>query len=511
MADSALVEIREELRRAALSEHDAESVPFGCVTSRDVLAQADDFAELLVEHVGEMAKHTNERGFAAVFAAIERVHRALEAASAAAFNAVDERRLYRTDGHRTAQAFLQASVNVSDRERNDRLHIARLVKLCPQVAGLLAEGTLPVGHAVALGLLVANERLDPDRLLAALSGFLLYGSLLPHDAFAKRVREWGRLNDPDGSRPDADASHRNRNVRLTNVLDAFILEGRFGNVQGVKMAAILNKFIDIESDRDWQEARAIHGDETCMRHLRRNSAQRRADALEAIFLAAIGEGDAANIDIIINIVTDAETFTETAGEAADAAAAPAEAAVADTVPDTESPGADVSDADVPHADETPDSDAPDTDVSATDPAPAPFRMRRFCHTLDGVEIDPRAAVRAAIDGHIRAVVVDGRGVIIDQGRKQRLFRGNARVAAQIQAGLDNLHRCSWPACRARPRHIDHGIEWASADAGRTDLVNSNLPCNHHNLWKHRHGYTVRRDGDGILRTYRPDGTELLPY
>lgn len=507
MEASVLVEIREELRRAVLAEHEAESMPLGAPTSRDLLAQADHFAELLDRHVDAIATQTNERGFAALFAVIERVHRALEAASAAAFNAVDERRVHQIDGHRTAQAFLQASANVSDRERNDRLHVARLVKLCPQVGRLLADGTLPVGHAVALGLLVANERLDRDRLRAALSGFLLYGSLLPHDAFAKRVREWGRLNDPDGSRLDADASHRNRNVRLTNVLDAFILEGRFGNVQGVKMAAILDAFIDIEFDRDWQEARALHGDETCMRHLRRTSAQRRADALEAIFLAATGEGDAADIDIIINIVTDVETFTETACGAVEAAS-PATSAD-DPRPDTAAPDAAAPDAASPDS-LAPDADEADTSATDTDPAPAPVRQRRFCHTLDGVEIDPRAAVQAAIGGHIRAVVVDGRGVIIDQGRKQRLFRGNTRVAAQLQAGLDNLARCSWPGCRARPRHVDHGIEWSSAGAGRTDVDNSNLACNHHNQWKHRHGYTVRRDGHGILRARRPDGTELRP-
>src|SRR5690606_24053561 len=211
---------------------------------------------------------------------------------------------------------LQASVNVSDRERTEHLHVARLVELCPQAARLLVDGRLPVAHAVALGRLVANDRIPREELLDALSGFLFAAPLVPHAVFARRVRDWGGLHDPDGATPDAEASHRNRDVRLAGLLDAFVLDGRFGNVQGAKLAAILDRFVDVEFDRDWQAARAVHGDDTCVQHLARTPAQRRADALEQIFLAAIGQGTPTDVQVIVDIITDADTFSAAASRVA---------------------------------------------------------------------------------------------------------------------------------------------------------------------------------------------------
>ena len=497
MGIATLESIRQDLRDSTRAAHHAELVPFGTTTATELFEQAERFAEVLVEHAEDLSTHVNERGFATLFASLERVRRALEAAAATAFNAADERDMYHVDGHRSPQAFLQASVNLSNRERVERRQIADLVRLCPPVGPLLADGTLPVAHAVALGQLVANDRIARHRLLDAMTGFLLTANITPHDIFAKRVRDWGRLNDHDGSRLDAEASHRNRNVHLTNVLDAFVLEGRFGNIQGAKMHAILQRFVDIEFDRDWQHARQIHGDDTCVDHLQRSPGQRRADALEAIFLAATGHGSPRDVEIIINIVTDAHTFTDAATQAAEAAHAAHDNDVTDDGDDIVTGDVEVDTA----VGETPD----------PSPSPKPRHRRRFCHTLDGVEIDPRAAVQAALTGHFRAVIVGDDGVIINQGRKQRLFRGNTRIAALLQAGLDNLHRCPYPGCRAQPRHIDHTTDWASPDAGPTDVANSNIPCAHHNQWKSKHGYTVQRDEHGNLHTYRPDGTELRPY
>ncbi len=59
--------------------------------------------------------------------------------------------------------------------------------------------------------------------------------------------------------------------------------------------------------------------------------------------------------------------------------------------------------------------------------PAGYRTRR-CSTLSGKPIDPHDALGAALAGHIRRVVFDTRGVVVDMGRKSRPFTGTARQA-----------------------------------------------------------------------------------
>ncbi len=56
-------------------------------------------------------------------------------------------------------------------------------------------------------------------------------------------------------------------------------------------------------------------------------------------------------------------------------------------------------------------------------------------------LSPNDILAAALIGHIRRVVTDSAGVIINMGRKRRLFTGNQR-----QAVLMGSPRCIWPGC-----------------------------------------------------------------
>jgi hypothetical protein len=64
--------------------------------------------------------------------------------------------------------------------------------------------------------------------------------------------------------------------------------------------------------------------------------------------------------------------------------------------------------------------------------PEAFLARR-CETPNGSPIHPSVVLRALLTGHVRRVVLDSRGVIIDYGTKQRLFTGLARQAAMLLA------------------------------------------------------------------------------
>jgi len=128
-------------------------------------------------------------------------------------------------------------------------------------------------------------------------------------------------------------------------------------------------------------------------------------------------------------------------------------------------------------------------------------------TTGGAPVDPADAVAASLLGHVRRVVVGADGVIVDLGRRSRLFTGSARTAAVLQAALDDAGRCLWPGCIHRRCQIDHVQEWV-ADDGDTDVANSGPLCGRHNRWKTR-GYHTWRDPTGVWHTQRPDGTEII--
>ena len=385
---------------------------------------------------------------------------------AALWNTIDERGAYFVDGHTRPTGFVQASVDLSDYEVTRRKWVAAAVKHLPPVAEGLAAGTFGVAHAAELGRLLCHKRIPTEHVIAGAPPLIEHARNATYESFRQLTLDFERATDSDGAAQDAEANHRNRDANFAKILDAVLLDGRFGTAQGVVMGEIFDKFVDAEFRSDWDDAKQLHGDDTCAQLLARTDAQRRADALQKIFEAAANaplDGDP--IDVIVNLVCDQATF-----EAAATAMA-----------------------------------------GGTPPPDPPAGTKRFCRTVDGTPIDPRDAVTAAIIGHVRRVVVAADGVIINMGRKTRLFKGNPRVAAMIQNGLDNQGRCTWPGCRRRHLQVDHATEWSGANHGRTDIGNANGGCGHHNRWKSRGGYGVRRDQHGIWRTYRPDGTEIKPY
>jgi hypothetical protein len=136
--------------------------------------------------------------------------------------------------------------------------------------------------------------------------------------------------------------------------------------------------------------------------------------------------------------------------------------------------------------------------------PEAFRHRR-CETLSGAAIPAIVALQAAMLGHVRRVLVDSQGVVVDLGVKQRLFAGNTRLAA-----LWMMRTCTFPGCNlpASMCQVDHNEEWNAG--GRTDQTNANIECGQHNRYKHRNRLRTRRDSRGRVFHLKPDGTIMLP-
>ena len=382
--------------------------------------------------------------------------RRTEAAIVAVVDEADRRGVCAVDGHASVRGWAAATVRWSPVELRDRQRCARLGRDVPAVLAALAAGTVGVAQVRELARARANPRAG-DQLAAAGDVLLDHAQQLSFDGFKTVVRRWEQLADADGAHRDHDDAHAGRHAAMCEVGDSFHLDARYGAAQGVTMRNILERFTQAEFAAEWAELTARHGDAATPTMLERSAAQRRADALAAIFdRAAAADPAVVGPEPVVNIVIDETTWL---------------AHLARTLGDT--------------------------DTALPDPATV---TQRRCQTIDGTLLDPADVIAAAVVGHIRRLVVDAAGVTIDLGRSSRCFTGNARTAAMLQ-GV----QCIYPGCANRHCQIDHTIPWAHG--GSTSPANAGPLCPRHNRWKTR-GYRTWRDPHGRWHTHRPDGTEL---
>jgi hypothetical protein len=235
-----------------------------------------------------------------------------------------------------------------------------------------------------------------------------------------------------------------------------------GAFQGVEMLDIFRQFIDAEFRSDWAKAKLDHGDKTSVAHLQRTAGQRRFDALFAIFQrGASTEPGGTTPQVITNIVMDWDTYQRELARLGG-----------------EDPG-------------------------AANPMDEAYR----CSSFDGDPLEPTEAAVSALSGHVRRAVIGADGVVINLGRKQRLFSGSAELAVRL-SGTD----CYWFGCDmpASQCQIDHLIPWADhggGERGETRPDNGGLGCTRHNRIKEQ-GFRVWRDQLGEWHIVRPDGTEV---
>ena len=371
---------------------------------------------------------------------------------------LDASAAFSIDGHRNVRCALKHLGRLSGAEAHGRTQTARILPDLPAVEAAYARGEIPTQHVRAIARVVANPRVR-DFVPVADPVFAQQASTETYDDFCAWLRQWEALADADGAAQDAARSHERRCFAFVeNAMDgSWTSQGHHGALQGAAMKELLDRYEDAEFHADWAEARAIHGHDARAELLRRTPAQRRADALLEIFRrAGAVSADARSPEPLVNIVVDQKTFQEElrrmAGETVD-----------------------------------------------TDPAEVDGRR---CQTLGGTHLHPSDAVAAAFVGHVRRVVVDGAGTVIDLGRRRRLFTGSSRDAAVLQGFLRHHGRlrCLWPGCDSCHRDIDHRDP--SARGGPTDIANSDPYCASHNRIKER-GFRPVRGPDGSWTIHRP--------
>jgi hypothetical protein len=387
----------------------------------------------------------------------DRARRCAEADAAVLLHRVDVAGVAQGDGFRQVSSWGIAACRWSVAESKRLVRLGRSFVALPRFAAACLEGEVGVEAMHSVAATAANPRVahhlaDPttDEL------FTRWATELHHDQLVTVLARWTALADVDGARSRHDRAHRQRHARLCSIGERCFLDAAASSTDGLLLHEVFQQFLQMEWRTDWDAGVARWGDAMRPDLMQRTPGQRSFDALLGVFRAAAGSQQLGG-EVVVNIVVDQATFEHHLARATGHEPAPLE--------------------------------------------PLDAEQRR-CESPDGTPVDPRAMIAAALVGHVRRVVLDAAGVIVDLGRRQRLLTGAAREALL----LTEPH-CVWPGCRhpARSCDVDHTIPFSQG--GATSTRNSGPMCPHHNRWKHR-GYRTWRDPEGWWHTYRPDGTEI---
>ncbi len=126
---------------------------------------------------------------------------------------------------------------------------------------------------------------------------------------------------------------------------------------------------------------------------------------------------------------------------------------------------------------------------------------RLCE-ITGVGPVARAVMeRFCCNSRIGRIVMQGKSVVLDQGRR------TPTVTPEQRRALAHRDRgCVFPGCDRPPPWTDaHHVEFWVRDEGPTDLDNLVLLCRRHHVLCHEGRWTLERAPDGTVTATRPEG------
>lgn len=126
-----------------------------------------------------------------------------------------------------------------------------------------------------------------------------------------------------------------------------------------------------------------------------------------------------------------------------------------------------------------------------------------CEVEGGPVVHPETARRLLCNARVQTVIEDDRGNVLDLGRMTR-----EPSAAMVRQVRYRDRKCTFPGCGARRFTEVHHIVWWR-DGGRTDLENLLLICSFHHRLVHELGWSLRREADGEVGWFHPDGVRYL--
>lgn len=422
---------------------------------------------------------------------------------------LDRTRAYASRGYHDVAGWGRGELRWERTEARSRRGLMRLCTACPRVLEQLLAGRLGVSQAHLLGRAFLAPRVG--RLVALfIDEFLDVADEHDYLTFEQHLRQWKRLVDQDGPEP----RHVQRSASLGFTDHEFHLSLFGPSADGALVKALIDKFEAFEWQLDWARCQEAHGDQACADLMPRTTAQRRYDAVMNMIAHvgvafATGEPDPATVDEAAD-PDDADVFLDD-----DASPSP------ESEPAPVCPPGEITEARHLGGPLGPVKQVVNLVVdvrtflqelermaggATSTPVPSPFGLDRpMCATVDGIPIDPRDAVLAAIHGHMRLVVLDETGRPMQATSARRCFTGRLRDMLSMLATHCTHPGCLVPASECQGDHVlphSHG--------GATELPNGGLGCGRHNVWRYTaRARTWRRD-DGVWITTLPNGTRIAP-
>ncbi len=119
---------------------------------------------------------------------------------------------------------------------------------------------------------------------------------------------------------------------------------------------------------------------------------------------------------------------------------------------------------------------------------------------DGTPLHPETVRRLICDSRTQIVVEGPPGNVVGLGRISR--EPSASLLRQVRY---RDRGCRFPGCGTKAFTHAHHIRWWR-HGGRTELENLLLICSFHHKLVHEYGWSVKRDRQGGISWFRPDGT-----
>ena len=307
-------------------------------------------------------------------AAIVRLEAKVCALRSSAVQAYDAHLDYGREGHPNATAGIRHRCRMYGGAAAGAVSMARALVRMPGTAAALRAGVITEAHVRRL----MRAATRPE--FAAAEAMLLEKALTrSYRSWERRVAYWEQQVDearrdpddpePDDPREDARAAHVSKTIFDLTRIDAWL-----DPIGGETFREALRRIEQEFFDADWQTARAEHGDKVTIDQLWRTPAQRRADALvEMAKRAASAPANGRRPEPLVIIHTDVDTFERALAR-----------------------------------------------VIGAEP-PEPLGTERLCETDDGTVISPTQMIEQALLGHVRRLVYEAPGVILDYGNPSGCF------------------------------------------------------------------------------------------
>jgi hypothetical protein len=397
------------------------------------------------------------------FRELELQRRRAAAEMAAIVREGERRAIHTIDGHRTIRHWVRAQINCPMPEATRLRRLAIACDTTTELGDTLMNGHIGIAQADELARLATHPRVG-DQYEPVAPQLLRHAEHLSYEEFRVVTRRFETLADLDGAERDDEVSHEHRTatiIELNGALDVRVTGG--SGMVTAEVCGIFQQFLDAEFDADVAARTAEFGPDAPASLLPRTDAQRRFDAFCAIFrAAAVAPADGIAPRPVLNLLVGLDTYQRLI----------------------------------------------ERQLTGTDPgigSNLDLNIERI-ETTTGVTISPADVLAASVIAEVRRVVIDSAGVVVDAGRKRRLFTGTAREMALLLSHSCGHLGCTVPAHRC---DVDHLAEWERDDGG-TDQTNSVPRCSTHNPWKTANQIRSTRNQHGDVIDVRPDGTPMTP-